>query len=104
MNPTDEQLRQWLCDAEARDEPASPDYSAGFPHYYEEQYQPTLAALFRELLGLRTALAAIKAADPDLFDPAGGDERGAAYETYGSAGHDLRQAYLAAVKAVDSDG
>lgn len=42
-------------------------------------------------------LNAIKAADPDLFDPAGGTSRGAAYETYGSPGHRLREAFCAAV-------
>ena len=46
---------------------------------------------------LETQLAAIKAADPDLFDPRGGYSRGAAYETYGSAGHHLREEYLAAI-------
>lgn len=42
-------------------------------------------------------LAKIKAADPDLFDPTGGTDRGAAYETYGSAGEELREKFLAAI-------
>lgn len=53
--------------------------------------------LAREVLELRASLAAIKAVDPDLFDPSGGTSRGAAYETYGTPGHRLREAYLAAI-------
>lgn len=49
-------------------------------------------------------LAAIKTADPDLFDPSGGNSRGAAYETYGSAGHNLREMYLAAIGLTPKDG
>jgi hypothetical protein len=55
------------------------------------------APLLDELDTLRRQLAAIKSADPDLFDPRGGDKRGAAYETYGSPGHNLRLDYLAAI-------
>ncbi|MGW6698831.1 hypothetical protein [Nocardia sp. NPDC055049] len=58
--------------------------------------------LAAEILELRASLAAIKAADPDLFDPTGGTDRGAAHETYGSAGHNLREKYLAAI-GVDLD-
>jgi hypothetical protein len=54
-------------------------------------------AMVDELESARRSLAAIKAADPDLFDPRGGDSRGAAYETYGSAGHELRGKFLAAI-------
>ncbi|WP_406229963.1 hypothetical protein [Nocardia sp. NBC_01009] len=51
--PTDEQLRQWLYDAEydwdvkGFDRPMP---SNTFPVYYDDAYQETLAALFRELL------------------------------------------------------
>jgi hypothetical protein len=57
-----------------------------------------------ELAVAKAALEAIKAADPDLFDPTGGNRRGRAYETYGSAGHDLRERYLAAVGETLGDG
>ncbi|WP_327139377.1 hypothetical protein [Nocardia sp. NBC_01327] len=58
-------------------------------------WTPTTQRLAAELLAHRNALAAIKAADPDLFDDS--EERGGAYETYGSAGDGLRWAYVAAV-------
>lgn len=58
--------------------------------------------LAAEVLELRATLAAIRAADPDLFDPAGGTDRGAAHETYGSPGHALRGKFLAAI-GVDLD-
>ncbi|MFC9433976.1 hypothetical protein [Nocardia sp. NPDC057030] len=51
--PTDEQLRQWLYDAEydwdaeVSDRPLP---SNTFPVYYDDRYQETLAGLFRELL------------------------------------------------------
>ncbi|MEV6562524.1 hypothetical protein AB0M22_42860 [Nocardia sp. NPDC051756] len=51
--PTDEQLRQWLYDAEydwdveGSDRPMP---SNTFPVYYDDSYHETLAALFRELL------------------------------------------------------
>ncbi|MFE3060573.1 hypothetical protein [Nocardia sp. NPDC059239] len=48
-----------------------------------------------ELAAYRKALADIRAADPALFEDT--DGRGRAYETYGSGGDDLREAYLAAV-------
>ncbi|MFE3059096.1 hypothetical protein [Nocardia sp. NPDC059239] len=48
-----------------------------------------------ELAAYRKALAAIKAADPALFEDI--EERGEAYETYGSPGHNLREVYVAAV-------
>ncbi|MGV9666958.1 hypothetical protein [Nocardia niigatensis] len=51
--------------------------------------------LLAELAAYRQALADIIAADPDLFDDAEG--RGRAYETYGSPGDGLREAYVAAV-------
>lgn len=65
--PTDEQLTEWLYDAEY-DSAADPetygyDFDAHpiprdtFPPYYEDDYRPTLAVLFRELLELRRALA-----------------------------------------------
>lgn len=62
--------------------------------------------LAEEVKELRATLAAIKAADPDLFDPTGGTDRGAAYETYGSAGEELREKFLAAigVNVNDYDG
>ncbi|MGS2805360.1 hypothetical protein [Nocardia sp. MW-W600-9] len=53
--------------------------------------------LAEEVKELRATLAAIKAVDPDLFDPTGGTDRGAAYETYGSAGEELREKFLAAI-------
>ncbi|MFC4124898.1 hypothetical protein [Nocardia rhizosphaerae] len=55
------------------------------------------ADLAVEVKELRATLAAIKAVDPDLFDPTGGTDRGAAYETYGSAGEELREKFLAAI-------
>ncbi|WP_405137470.1 hypothetical protein [Nocardia sp. NBC_01388] len=61
-------------------------------------WTPTTQRLATELLAHRTALAAIKAADPDLFDDS--EERGRAYETYGSAGDSLRRAYVAAIAAL----
>lgn len=51
--PTDEQLQQWLYDAEydwdveGSDRPLP---SNTFPVYYDDAYQKTLAALLRELL------------------------------------------------------
>ncbi|MFE3279632.1 hypothetical protein [Nocardia sp. NPDC059239] len=51
--------------------------------------------LAAELTVYRQTLAAIRAADPDLFDDP--EERGGAYETHGSAGDRLRQAYAAAI-------
>lgn len=58
--PTDEQLAEWLYDAEY--DWNSEDYDRPlpvntFPPYYEDDYRPTLAVLFRELLELRRALA-----------------------------------------------
>lgn len=64
----------------------------------------TTTRLASELLEMRAQLAAIKTADPDLFDPTGGSNRGAAYETYGSPGHSLREAYLVAVGVTLGDG
>lgn len=64
--------------------------------------------LAAEVLKLRGTLAKIMAADPDLFDPTGGSNRGAAYETYGSAGDELREKFLAAigidVNTIDTGG
>ncbi|MFE2996852.1 hypothetical protein ACFXG4_17775 [Nocardia sp. NPDC059246] len=54
--------------------------------------------LAAELAVYRQALAAIRAADPDLFDdPA---ERGGVYETYGRARDRLRKAYVAAIAPI----
>ncbi|MFD0361227.1 hypothetical protein ACFQZZ_07155 [Nocardia sp. GCM10030253] len=55
--PTDEQLRQWLYDAEYdwdAEDYDRPMPSNTFPVYYDDAYQPTLAALFRELLEHRS--------------------------------------------------
>ncbi|MGW4124746.1 hypothetical protein [Nocardia sp. NPDC004711] len=51
--------------------------------------------LEEELAAYYQALTDIRAADPALFDTSEG--RGRAYETYGSGGDDLREAYVAAV-------
>jgi len=62
--PTDDQLKQWLYDAECDwddDDYESPMPSNDFPHYYEDVYRPTLAVLFREILEARTTLARVKA-------------------------------------------
>jgi hypothetical protein len=56
-HPTDEQLRQWLYDAEYdwdADDSDRPMPSNTFPAYYNDAYQPTLAALLRELLEHRS--------------------------------------------------
>ncbi|MET8648498.1 hypothetical protein [Nocardia aurea] len=60
--------------------------------------------LTRERDRAQAALAAIKAADPSLFDPEGGTNRGEAYERYGTPGHNLRAAYCAAVGIKLEDG
>ena len=60
--------------------------------------------LTRQRDSARAALAAIKAADPTLFDPEGGTNRGEAYERYGTRGHNLRAAYCAAVGIKLEDG
>lgn len=64
--PTDEQLREWLYDAEfdqsAADEThdfdSNPLPQNSFPVYYSDDYEATLALLFRELLELRAQIAA----------------------------------------------
>lgn len=53
--------------------------------------------LAAEVLKLRGTLAQIMAADPDLFDPTGGSNRGVAHEIYGTPGHELREKFLAAI-------
>lgn len=54
--PTDEQLAQWLYDAEydwSTEDYDAPMPSGTFPNYYDDDYGPTLAAIFRELIELR---------------------------------------------------
>ena len=51
--PTEEQLAQWLYDAEYdwdSDDNEADLPKDTFPHYYEKSYSPTLAAIFRELI------------------------------------------------------
>lgn len=54
MRITDGQLAQWLYDAEfdwsADDAWTKMTPADSFPPYYDDDYRPTLAALFRELL------------------------------------------------------
>ncbi|WP_327139306.1 hypothetical protein [Nocardia sp. NBC_01327] len=65
--PTDEQLREWLYDAEFdhaavdgdHDFDANPLPLNTFPKYYAEDYNPTLAVLFRELLALRASMSSV---------------------------------------------
>lgn len=65
--PTDEQLTEWLYDAEFdhdavdgdHDFDANPLPRDTFPKYYSDDYNPTLAALFRELLALRQRTTAV---------------------------------------------
>jgi len=72
--PTNEQLAQWLYDAEYDWSAEYFDYevemppmpSDTFPHYYSDDYHPTLAAIFRELIESRAKLAAIPKPDPDV--------------------------------------
>lgn len=57
QTPTDDELAQWLYDFEY--DWSSEDYEAEmpsntFPQYYDEDYRPTLAAIFRELIESRT--------------------------------------------------
>jgi hypothetical protein len=57
QHPTDEQLRQWLYDAEYDwdiEDSDRPMPSNTFPAYYDDAYQETLAALLRELLEHRS--------------------------------------------------
>jgi len=56
--PTDDELAQWLYDFEY--DWSSEDYEAEmpsntFPPYYDEDYRPTLAAIFRELIDWRNS-------------------------------------------------
>lgn len=54
--PTDEQLAQWLYDAEydwSTEDCEAEMPSDTFPHYYSDDYHPTLAAIFRELIESR---------------------------------------------------
>lgn len=65
--PTDEQLTEWLYDAEFdhgavdgnHDFDANPLPRDTFPKYYSDDYNPTLAMAFRELLELRQRRAAV---------------------------------------------
>jgi|GEM_PF-5515042 len=73
--PTDEQLAQWLYDAEYDWSAEYYDYEAEmppmpsdtFPHYYSDDYHPTLAAIFRELIESRAKSAEVKPSDADLL-------------------------------------
>lgn len=72
--PTDEQLAQWLYDAEYDwnaeyfdvEVEMPPMPSGTFPPYYSDDYGPTLAAIFRELIEHRAKLAATPKPDPDV--------------------------------------
>lgn len=84
--PTDEQLAQWLYDAEYDwnaeyfdlEVEMPPMPSDTFPHYYSDDYHPTLAVIFRELIESRARLAAIPKPDPDVVALAeGGCNKGA---------------------------
>jgi hypothetical protein len=84
------ELRAWKANAEIT--------LAEDKRYIDEANSGELVKrLGDEVDELRATLAAIKAADPDLFDPRGGTNRGAAHENYGSPGHALREAYCAAI-------
>lgn len=53
---TNQQIEQWLYDAEFdwdTEDYDLPTPSNTFPWYYSDDYHPTLAAIFRELLELR---------------------------------------------------
>ncbi len=68
---TDEQLAEWLYDAEYQwdrdaaehnyDYDANPMPTDSFPKYYADNYNPTLAGLFREIIESRARIAAVLA-------------------------------------------
>lgn len=66
---TDEQLAEWLYDARFDHEAVDGDHDFDanplpqdtFPKYYADDYNPTLAALFSEILESRKRIAAVLA-------------------------------------------
>lgn len=69
--PSDDQLKQWLYDAEfdhgavgeGHDFAAHPLPGDTFPHYYADDYKATLVLLFRELLDLRSEVRSWRECD-----------------------------------------